>query len=113
LLRISRSTKPFAFFAPRPPNGHRNLRLARSTFTKPDFENHRPIHKARADQQQRFVEGEREPGDSPDYAAAALCKGEFQDGATKATKSTFEIDQAVAPFRLNCDWALKSSSDLQ
>ena len=30
-------------------------------------------------------------------------EGEFQDGATKATKSTFEIDQAVAPFRLNCD----------
>jgi hypothetical protein len=26
-------------------------------------------------------------------------EGEFQDGATKATKSTFEIDQAVVPFR--------------
>jgi hypothetical protein len=27
-------------------------------------------------------------------------EGEFEDGATKATKSTFEIDQAVVPFRL-------------
>jgi hypothetical protein len=33
-------------------------------------------------------------------------EGEFQDGVTKATKSTFEIDQAVVPFRLNDDWAL-------
>ena len=70
----------------------------------------RPVR--RADQQQRFVEGEREPGDSPDYAAAALCKGEFQDGATKATKSTFEIDQAVVPFRLNDDWALITRTKL-
>lgn len=33
-------------------------------------------------------------------------EGEFQDGVTKATKSTFDIDQAVVPFRLNDDWAL-------
>jgi|GraSoiStandDraft_48_1057284.scaffolds.fasta_scaffold78275_1 hypothetical protein len=33
-------------------------------------------------------------------------EAEFQDGPYKATKSTFELDQAVVPFRLNEDWAL-------
>ena len=39
-------------------------------------------------------------------------EGEFQDGATKATKSTIEIDQAVVPFRLNDDWALITRTKL-
>jgi hypothetical protein len=39
-------------------------------------------------------------------------EGEFQDGAAKATKSTFEIDQAVVPFRLNHDWALITRTKL-
>ena len=33
-------------------------------------------------------------------------EAEFEDGFSKATKSTFELDQAVMPFRLNEDWAL-------
>ena len=33
-------------------------------------------------------------------------EGEFQDGATDATKDTFEIDHAMVPFGLNDDWAL-------
>src|SRR5215831_10656247 len=33
-------------------------------------------------------------------------EADFLDGAYKATKHTFEIDQAVVPFRLNEDWAL-------
>ena len=33
-------------------------------------------------------------------------EAEFQDGPYKATKSTFELNQAVVPFRLNDDWAL-------
>ena len=32
-------------------------------------------------------------------------EAEFLDGAYYATKDTFEIDQAVVPFRLNEDWA--------
>jgi hypothetical protein len=39
-------------------------------------------------------------------------EGEFQDGVTKATKSTFEIDQAVVPFRLNDDWSLITRTKL-
>ena len=39
-------------------------------------------------------------------------EGEFQDRVTKATKSTFEIDQAVVPFRLNDDWALITRTKL-
>jgi len=33
-------------------------------------------------------------------------EADFLDGAYKATKDTFEIDQAVLPFRLDEDWAL-------
>jgi hypothetical protein len=33
-------------------------------------------------------------------------EADFLDGAYKATKDTFEIDQAVVRFRLNDDWAL-------
>jgi hypothetical protein len=33
-------------------------------------------------------------------------EAEFNDGPYKATKDTFEIDQAVLPFILNADWAL-------
>ena len=39
-------------------------------------------------------------------------EAEFQDGADKATKSTFEISQAVVPFRLNQDWALITRTKL-
>src|SRR5271167_4838255 len=31
-------------------------------------------------------------------------EADFLDGATKATKDVFEIDQAVVPFQLNNDW---------
>jgi len=37
---------------------------------------------------------------------------DFLDGAYKATKDTFEIDQAVVPFRLNEDWALITRTKL-
>jgi hypothetical protein len=33
-------------------------------------------------------------------------EAEFNDGPYKAVKDTYEIDQAVLPFRLNEDWAL-------
>ena len=33
-------------------------------------------------------------------------QADFLDGADKLTKSTFELDQAVVPFRLNEDWSL-------
>jgi hypothetical protein len=39
-------------------------------------------------------------------------EGDFLDGAYKATKDTFEIDQAVVPFRLNEDWALITRTKL-
>jgi hypothetical protein len=39
-------------------------------------------------------------------------EADFDDGAYKATKDTFEIDQAVVPFRLNDDWALITRTKL-
>jgi hypothetical protein len=39
-------------------------------------------------------------------------EADFQDGATKATKDTFEIDQAVVPLRLNDDWSLITRTKL-
>ena len=39
-------------------------------------------------------------------------QADFNDGAYKATKDTFEIDQAVVPFRLNEDWALITRTKL-
>lgn len=39
-------------------------------------------------------------------------EAEFQDGAYKAAKDTFELDQAVVPFRLNQDWALITRTKL-
>ena len=33
-------------------------------------------------------------------------EADFDDGPYKLTKDTFEIDQAIAPFKLNDDWAL-------
>ena len=39
-------------------------------------------------------------------------EADFLDGAYFATKNTFEIDQAVLPFRLNDDWALITRTKL-
>jgi hypothetical protein len=39
-------------------------------------------------------------------------EADFLDGAYYATKDTFEIDQAVLPFRLNEDWALITRTKL-
>jgi len=39
-------------------------------------------------------------------------EADFLDGAYKATKDTFEIDQAVLPFHLNQDWALITRTKL-
>ena len=39
-------------------------------------------------------------------------EADFLDGATKATKDVFEIDQAVVPFRLNNDWSLITRTKL-
>ena len=39
-------------------------------------------------------------------------EADFLDGTYKATKDTFEIDQAVLPFRLNEDWALITRTKL-
>jgi hypothetical protein len=37
---------------------------------------------------------------------------EFDEGAEKLTKQTFELDQAVAPFQLSDDWALITRTKL-
>ncbi len=39
-------------------------------------------------------------------------EADFMYGAYYATKDTFEIDQAVLPFRLNDDWALITRTKL-
>ena len=39
-------------------------------------------------------------------------EAEFDDGPYRATKSTYEIDQAVLPFILNDDWALITRTKL-
>jgi hypothetical protein len=39
-------------------------------------------------------------------------QGDFLDGADRLTKSTFELDQAVVPFRLNDDWSLITRTKL-
>jgi hypothetical protein len=39
-------------------------------------------------------------------------EADFDDGAYNAAKETFEIDQAVVPFRLNEDWALITRTKL-
>jgi hypothetical protein len=39
-------------------------------------------------------------------------EADFQDGADMLTKSTFEVDQAVVPFRLNDDWSLITRTKL-
>ena len=39
-------------------------------------------------------------------------EADFLDGVDKLTKSTFEIDQAVLPFRLSDDWALITRTKL-
>ena len=39
-------------------------------------------------------------------------EADLDDGAYEATKDTFEIDQAVVPFRLNEDWALITRTKL-
>ncbi|MGE5201054.1 MAG: transporter [Acidobacteriota bacterium] len=39
-------------------------------------------------------------------------EAEFNDGAYKATKDTFEIDNAIVPFRLSEDWALITRTKL-
>ena len=39
-------------------------------------------------------------------------EADFLDGPYKVTKDTFEIDQAVVPFRLNEDWALITRTKL-
>jgi hypothetical protein len=39
-------------------------------------------------------------------------EADFLDGPYKATRDTFEIDQAVVPFRLNEDWALITRTKL-
>jgi hypothetical protein len=39
------------------------------------------------------------------HITVPLCyQADFNDGTYKATKDTFEIDQAVVPFTLNEDW---------
>jgi hypothetical protein len=39
-------------------------------------------------------------------------QADFRDGVDKLTKSTFEIEQAVVPFRLNDDWSLITRTKL-
>ena len=39
-------------------------------------------------------------------------QADFLDGADKLTKSTFQLDQAVVPFRLNDDWSLITRTKL-
>ena len=39
-------------------------------------------------------------------------QADLLDGADKLIKSTFELDQAVVPFRLNEDWSLTTRTKL-
>jgi hypothetical protein len=39
-------------------------------------------------------------------------QADFLDGADMLTKSTFEVDQAIVPFRLNDDWSLITRTKL-
>jgi hypothetical protein len=39
-------------------------------------------------------------------------EADFEDGSNYATKDTFEIDQAVVPFKLDDDWALITRTKL-
>ena len=39
-------------------------------------------------------------------------EADFWDGANRATKDVFEVDQAVVPFRLNDDWSLITRTKL-
>ena len=39
-------------------------------------------------------------------------QADFLDGGDKLTKSTFQLDQAVVPFRLNDDWSLITRTKL-
>jgi hypothetical protein len=39
-------------------------------------------------------------------------EAEFDNGAYRATKDTFEIDQALVPFQLSEDWALITRTKL-
>jgi hypothetical protein len=41
-----------------------------------------------------------------------LYQADFLDGANHLTKSTFEVDQAIVPFRLNDDWSLITRTKL-
>jgi hypothetical protein len=41
-----------------------------------------------------------------------LFQADFFDGADHLTKSTFEVDQAIVPFRLNDDWSLITRTKL-
>jgi hypothetical protein len=41
-----------------------------------------------------------------------LFQADFLDGAEYLTKSTFEVDQAIVPFRLNDDWSLITRTKL-
>jgi hypothetical protein len=41
-----------------------------------------------------------------------LYQADFLDGADHLTKSTFEVDQAIVPFRLNDDWSLITRTKL-
>ena len=66
---------------------------------------------AGADRQYRPVEGCENPV-SRQITLPLRYEGEFHDGAYDATKDTFEIDQAVLPFRLNEDWALITRTKL-
>jgi hypothetical protein len=40
-------------------------------------------------------------------------QADFLDGVDQLTKSTFELDQAVVPFRLNDDWSLITPPSFQ
>src|SRR5277367_4489278 len=39
-------------------------------------------------------------------------EADFNDGAYDATKDTFELDQAVVPFKLTDDWAIVTRTKL-
>src|ERR1700721_1593052 len=41
-----------------------------------------------------------------------LFQADFLDGADHLTKSTFEVDQAIVPFRLNDEWSLITRTKL-
>src|SRR6476646_7751692 len=71
----------------------------------------RSVRAVRCLQRCRAVKRLDELGDASRHSTAAVSSG-VPGWPLQATKSTFELDQAVVRFRLNEDWALITRTKL-